>query len=107
MKALTMSATRRRDKVVILTGPAYGAKTSKSLFNFSSFSLAKAITKMLSLLFCKKVCAVVFITGALTAWLFACFDNQVGIATSVMAILPWGIVAVKRDLKKGGNDDAI
>lgn len=115
MKALTMSAARRRDKVVILTGPSYGASLStprvKSLtpyvkllshhVKFSTSVLFALVRKLLNALFCDKACGVFCCIGILAMWVFAYLENDHGVGFSCVAMMPWMIAFTIREIKKG------
>lgn len=102
MKALTLSAARRRNKVVILTGLPYGASLSTPRVKFSPTDLFANVSKLLRAMFCDKACAAFCCIGTLAMWAFACLDDESGICYSFMAMLPWIITFAVREIKKGG-----
>ena len=97
-----MSAARRRDKVVILTGPSYGASLSTPRVKFSTSCLFAIVSKMLRALFCDKACGVFCCIGILAMWVFACLEDDHGVGFSCLAMLPWAFTYVIGDMKKGG-----
>lgn len=105
MKALTMSAARRRDKVVILTGPSYGASLSTPRVKFSTSDLFALVRKMLRALFCDKACGVFCCIGILAMWVFVCLEDDHGVGFSCLAMMPWMIAFTAREMKKGVPDE--
>ena len=97
-----MSAARRRNKVVILTGPAYGASLSTQSVKFSTSDAFALVRKSFAALFCNKACGVACSVGILAMWTFACLEDDHGVGYSCLAMLPW-LAAMFRNLdKKGG-----
>ena len=124
MNALTMSAARRRDKVVILTGPALGVKYSTPI----TVRISRALSALLKwvkccctarnifrAIFCEKVSvAVAVVVIAAMWWHNISIDNvieaQEAVGTDCLYGMPWAIVwacrAILADIKsakKGGR----
>ena len=106
MNALTMSAARRRDKVVILTGPALGVKYSTPL----SVRISRALSlvwkwvrcnctprHIFRALFSVKVSAVVAVVCLAAMWwhnisIDNTLDAQSAVGFDCLCAMPWGIV---------------
>lgn len=115
MYALSLSATRRRDKVVILTGPSPGLRYSTpSLLS----TLPAALRRSLSLrgtlraIFSTRACvAAAVIVGLLMLWDAVTIDGslraQRAAALDLLLFVPWGIASALRAWlileKKGGR----
>lgn len=102
MNALILSATRRRDQVVILTGPAIGAK---SVNRFAS--TGKAILRAL---FSARASVIVAVACAAAVWAHIItiddtLEAQAAIARDCIYAMPWGVAGMFRAIneQKGGE----
>lgn len=117
MNALTLSAARRRDKVVILTGPAIGVKYSTPLSVRLSRALSMAWASSLATLrsaknwvrcnctprrivralFCENVSMAVAVLAVTAIWWHILSpgtdaDARNAVATDCLYCLPWALV---------------
>ena len=110
MNALTMSATRRRDKVVILTGPAIGAQSSTPIADRVARVVVPALcrawwwctpTNIVRALFSSRACAVVATVALAAAWWHAVSiadpaETQAAVGADCLAMMPWAVAAAIR-----------
>lgn len=124
MQTISLSAARRRDKVVILTGPAIGVKYSTPI----GVRLSRALSALwkwakcrctarniFRAIFCEKVSmAVAVVVVAAMWWHNISIDNvieaQEAVGTDCLFGMPWAIVwAIRatfadiKSAKKGGS----
>ena len=130
MYALTMSAARRRDKVVILTGIRYGVTPKSNLILDAGKMLSRTLTmawsrtrckctprRILHALFSSKVTALVAFLVITSMWwhnfsIDGTICRQEAVATDCLYALPWAFVWALRasctpSIKKGGNNARI
>ena len=125
MYALTMSAARRRDKVVILTGIRYGATPKSNIINDAGHALSRTLSTVWSSVRCKctlrsvirsifspKVTAIVAFVVITSMWwhnfsIDGTICRQETVATDCLYALPWAFVWALRascspNIRKGG-----
>lgn len=96
MKTLSLTAARRRNKVVILTGLAYGSCLSRTT------GRKQSLTQLMRKVFALRTCEVMSTLGAVALWLALALDSDTGLAVTLAASLPWMIGFAIHETTKGG-----
>ncbi len=108
MNALTLSATRRRKPLVILTVPAIGASSTKSLRsakNYSTNHFREAAKKIAGAVFSARASmAILGVCLAAMWWDIVTVDDTIAAQTAVgrdcLCALPWAITWAVRLTRK-------
>ena len=85
MNALTLPATRRRDKVVILTGLAISPACSSTVPE----AAARGLRRIARAAFCRPAAAAVTALGIAAMWCHGALDAPVAVPVDFLAAAPW------------------
>lgn len=85
MNALTIPATRRRNKVVILTGLAIAPACTSTIAE----GAARGLRRIARAAFCRPVAAAFTALGLAAMWCHGALDAPAAVAVDFLVVAPW------------------